>query len=431
MRNKTGRIIVAACCAVLFTTNTWAESSWAENVWNRDKLTGDWGGLRTDLIKDHGVDLEVRYSSFYQNVTSGGVDTGHAYANKVDSWLNIDMNKLFGTWKGLSISAHMETRHGDDVLDDAGAFVLPNAALMFPLPGDYHGNQVTGLTVSQTLFDGKAAIMGGKLQAFDLLQGFFPNTVDYGLDGFMNANSMMSILSWGRWLTLSQYGVAGWTVEHEMPSSGFIVAGSENTTTTWSMTDSFSDGFGIMLFHRFVYAIDGKMGYVYVAPGWSTRNYPSTEPVDWTAHPGEGLESTKNKKPWSFALYVYQIFWQQEGNDKRFAHVFMGGSISDDNPSFADWDVFANIQAFGPFEARPHDRMGVAYHYYHIADDFDELVSDVPGKNLRSNTWTTELFYNIEINRWLHLTPNLQYAQNENESDDPAVIVGTRLVVDF
>lgn len=431
MRNKAGRIVVVAFCAALFSTNTWAENSWAENIWNRDKLTGDWGGLRTNLSKDHGVDLEVRYSSFYQDVTSGGVDTGHAYANKVDSWLNIDMNKLFGTWKGLSISAHMETRHGDDVLDKAGAFVLPNAALMFPLPGDYHGNQVTGLMISQTLFDGKAEIIGGKLQAFDLLQGFFPHTTDYGLDGFMNANSMMSMLTWGRWLTLSQYGVSGYTIKHGMPSTGFIVAGSENVTNTWSMTDSFSDGFGVMFFHRFVYSLGGKMGYLYLAPGFSTRYYPATDPVDWTLNPAEGLESTKKKKPWSFAAYLYQVIWQHEGNDKRFAQVFVGASLTDDDPSFSDWDVFANTQAFGPFDARPNDRMGIAYHFYHIADNFDDLVSSIPGENLRSNTWTTELFYNIEINRWLHLTPNVQYAQNQNEDDDPAVIIGTRLVVDF
>ena len=47
------------------------------------------------------------------------------------------------------------------------------------------------------------------------------------------------------------------------------------------------------------------------------------------------------------------------------------------------------------------------------------------------NFWTFEAFYNIKINTWLHLTPSIQYAQNQNKNDDPAVIPGVRLVTDF
>jgi carbohydrate-selective porin OprB len=412
---------------------SFAEQSAGDSIWTRDKLTGDWGGLRTDLSKDHGVDLEVRYSSHYQNVISGGVDTGHAYANKIDSWLNVDMNKLFGTWEGLYISAHMETRHGSDVLGDAGSFTLPNANLMYPLPGDYHGNDVTSLMVTQMLFDGKAAVLGGKLGSFDLLQGMFPNVTDFGLDGFMNANSMMSILSWGRWLTLSQYGAGAWTIKDGMPSTGVIVTGATNTTTTWSATGAFSDGFGMLLFHRFLYDIDGKKGYVYVGAGGSTVHYPSLDPNDLhgTGNPADPVDTDK-KKPWGLAVYVSQILWQAEkDDDKRRVHLFAGGSIADDNPSFSDWDVFASVQTYGLFASRPKDRMGIAGHYYHFADDYVDLVNLIPGENLADNSWTTELFYNYEINQWLHLTPNLQYVQNEQSDDDPAVILGTRLVVDF
>jgi hypothetical protein len=73
--------------------------------------------------------------------------------------------------------------------------------------------------------------------------------------------------------------------------------------------------------------------------------------------------------------------------------------------------------------------MGIAGHYYHLADDFVGLVSSIPGENLGNNFWTFEAFYNIKINTWLHLTPSIQYAQNKN--DDPAVIPEVRLVTDF
>ena len=171
-----------------------------ESIWTRDKLTGDWGGLRSDLGK-HGIDLEIKLSQFYQNVTSGGIDSGGngEHGTLLDTWVNLDMSKLFGTWDGFYVSGHVQSREGNDVSADAGGLLLPNAALLYPLPGDYDGTQVTSLYATQMLFDGKAAVLGGKLGSFDVLEGLFPQgVVSHGTEGFMNANSIMSIFFWGR-----------------------------------------------------------------------------------------------------------------------------------------------------------------------------------------------------------------------------------------
>jgi porin len=430
MKRKIYLLSLTLLCSVFFVTGALG----AEDVWTRAKLTGDWGGLRTDLGK-HGIGIDLRQSQFLQDVTSGGVDSSHGgqYGAKLDTFVNIDGQKLFGSWEGFYISGHIETRHGQDVLSDAGPATVPNSSLLYPEAGDWSGTNVTSLFATQMLFDDKAAILAGKLGSMDLLQGLFPDgLVDYGLDGFMSANSMMSILSWGRWLTLSQYGVAGWTVKDEMPSTGFIVAGAENTANTGgSWNDSFGDGAGVMLFHRFSYKIDDKKGYVYVGGGGSTKDYPSTDPMDWTFLPGEGLE-TETHHPWGVAVYVYQVLWQAEKDDnKRRVQLFTGFSVTDDNPSFSDWDVFASLQAFGPFASRPKDRMGIAYHYYHFANDFVDLINDIPGENIQDNSWDTELYYNVELTPWLHMSPNFQYSQNANKDDDPAVILGARLVIDL
>ena len=50
VKNKIGPFFLAALlllCTALFATNTWAEDSktQAEDIWTRDKLTGDWRGL--------------------------------------------------------------------------------------------------------------------------------------------------------------------------------------------------------------------------------------------------------------------------------------------------------------------------------------------------------------------------------------------------
>jgi len=139
--------------------------------------------------------------------------------------------------------------------------------------------------------------------------------------------------------------------------------------------------------------------------------------------------STEQKKPWDIAGYVYQIFWQAEDDPNRKATIFIGGTGGPDNPQFAQWNVFAAIEAFGPMASRPHDRMGVAGWNNGLSDTFRDLVS--PVADVRKNTWGVEIYYNFEINKWLHLTPDLQFVQNEREADDIAVIPGIRLVMDF
>jgi porin len=429
-----GTLMLLALCGPALTqaADTVPDTENNDSIWTRDKLFGDWGGARSGLAK-HGVGVDVRLSQFYQDVTSGGADPDASgrYGKKLDTYVNIDVEKLLGTGKDWYISMHVETRHGKDVLADAGTATLPNAPLLYPEPGDYSGTDVTSFFVTKVLFDGKAAVLGGKLGSLDLLQGMFPDVVDYGLDGFQNANSIMSILSWGRWLTLSQYGFGGWTIEKGMPSTGLIVTGATNTSSTWDTKDSFSDGNGFLAFHRFLFDIEGKDGYLYVGGGGSTKKYPSLDYSQITLD-DNGAVTDEEKNPWGIAFYWYQVLWQPNPDKKdRRVQAFTGFSLADDNPSFSDWDAFASIQSYGLFNSRPRDRIGIAGHYYHYADDYVDLINRVPGQDVRDYSWTTELFYNFEINKWLHLTPSLQYVQNEQEADDPATIPGVRLVVDF
>ena len=181
-------------------------------------------------------------------------------------------------------------------------------------------------------------------------------------------------------------------------------------------------------FHRFLYKLGDKPGYFMVFGGVSTRDQPSNEKHDFVVIPGQGIKSTEEKKPWDIALYLSQDFWQAEGDPKRKATILIGGTMGPDNPQFAQYNFFANVEAFGPMKSRPHDRMGVAGWKNWLSDNFKDLVSPVIG--LR-DTWGFELYYNIAINQWLHLSPDLQFIQNERKGDDLAVIPGVRLVMDF
>ena len=229
-----------------------------KEVWNRDKLTGDWRGLRTDLA-EHGIDIDLRLSQYGQGVSSGGVNRNGEYGGTMDYRVNVDGKKLFGLWEGLSFNMHARTRFGQDVSADAGSFALENAGMLMPLPGGFHGTEITGLTVSQYLpfFGGLANVTFGKLDIVDTLTGLFP-WIGYGQDGFWNPNGMFPLLPWiGPIRGLSLFGGTAMTVneKYQMPQSGFLITGTENVSTTWNFSDSFEEGVFMTGFHRFFWGI--------------------------------------------------------------------------------------------------------------------------------------------------------------------------------
>jgi porin len=409
----------------------------AKDIWTRDKLSGDWGGLRTDL-HDHGIDIGLRLSQYGQGVASGGVQTSFEYGARMSYRAHVDLAKAVGTWEGLSIDLHAMTRFGEDILADTGGMVISNTELLMPLPGKYSDSDITGLTINQMfpLYAGHEGLLTlGKLDIIDAVTLFFPS-VAYGQEGFWNVNALVTALPWfGAVRGLSMYG--GWLAsinkEYQMGESAILVTGTENVTTTWEFSDSFKHGVWIAAFHRFLYKIDDKPGYFMLFAGGSTREQVSVESLDFVFKPGAGVTVTdREKKPWNVAAYISQVFWQAEKDPNRKATILIGGTVGPDDPQFAQYNFFTSLEAFGPMASRPKDRMGLSFWYNWLADGFVDTLSNLPVDPIRlRDLWGFELYYNIEINKWLHLTPDLQIVENEFKGDNVAIIPGIRMVMDF
>ena len=429
MRKNKGwdlRSFLLPLCLMLFGTNSWAN----DDIWTRDKLLGDVGGARTKL-GEYGVDLDVRFSQYYQGVVSGGSYTDNQYGGKVDYLINIDAEKL-GLWKGLGFSLHAETRYGKDILSAAGDLTLPNAGMTLPLPGNYEDTDLTGYMITQSLLDGELELFLGKLNTLDLVTTIFPE-YGYGQEGFWNVMAGVTALPWFRFINLSEYGGGFFTINKKRGvEGGFLFVGEENVSTSLapSISDSFDEGVGLLAFYRFFYQLDDTHpGYFMIFAGGSTKRYNSLDELDWLVLPGEGLAVTKKKMPWDVAAYLEQDFWQAQGNSKRRAYVKIGGTYGNDNPNFSKWNIFTQVEAFGAIPSRPRDRMGVSGWYNGITNDVKGLTSTL-GIGVRDN-WGFEIYYNAEITPWLHVSPDLQFLMNSTKGDDIAIVPGARLVLDL
>ncbi len=396
-----------------------------DDIWARKKLTGDWYGLRSDLAQ-HGINLDIRLSQYFQGVTSGGANTNGAYGGKLDYYLNVDGSKI-GLWEGLGMIMHTETQFGNSILGDAGAFAFPNTSMLYPLP-DYRGTAITGLLLEQTLSK-NFVLAGGKINVLDLWTMVYPHT-GASIDGFMNLNMLASALPWLRWVNLSVMGGGVLVLADDGQIQGGVLAfDTQNSTTTSGFHDLFDEGTAILGLWRFFFDVDGKPGSLLFAGGTSSRDYTSLEKTDWALIPGEGLVARKKEDTWSAAVYYDQVFWQAPDNEKKSLRLYTGWSVSDGNPSFGRWGGFASIEGWGLIPNRANDRMGVGGFYNQLSSEFKDLTSSV-GVNLE-NLWGAELYYNAEVTPCFHLTPNLQFVNNHNQSDSTAVILGLRAAIDF
>jgi porin len=412
-------------------------------VWERDRLTGDWGGLRTDL-NDHGIKPRARFSQFVQGVGSGGIETNGRYSGKVDWIVDLDVSKFLGIWPGLFINLHAETQYGDSVFTDAGPSSLPNTPMLLPLP-NCACTEITNLTIMQGLWEGsiplqedKGAVVlaAGKLNIVDLLTTSFPNFAN-GLEGFLNFNALYPAWPYLRFWFISQYGasLALFNEDRGMPQVSFLVYGQDNVSAKWDISDSFSDGVGLMGLFRVFWDWGDKQGYAAVLASGSTKEYSAGGDIAWEP-PFPGFDPVPSLvrdtgNPWQVNPFLYQEIWRGDdgGEHERKVYLWLTGAVADKSPSFARWSVLGTVEALGPLASRPMDRMGFAGWYTAWNGNYERALRLI-GVSPR-NVFGFEVYYSFAINRWLRLTADLQLVQNLDKAYDLAVIPGARLVLEF
>ena len=85
---------------------------------------------------------------------------------------------------------------GEDIRGAVGSLTTPNAPMLWPLP-NYHGTNISGLMVTQQLFDNNVGLVAGKLNSLDLVQGIMPE-IGSGRESFLNVNALVTALPWFR-----------------------------------------------------------------------------------------------------------------------------------------------------------------------------------------------------------------------------------------
>ena len=123
-----------------------------------------------------------------------------------------------------------------------------------------------------------------------------------------------------------------------------------------------------------------------------------------------------------------QALWVDPTDNTRAWGVFGNFGLSDGNPNPIKWDAIFGVAGGSPIPGRKRDTFGIGYYYLGYSDDFKEVARlVVPVRDERG----LELFYNVGVTPWCHITPDLQVITPTLGLAETSVVLGLRTKIDF
>jgi porin len=396
---------------------------------SRPKLTGDWCGLREQL-RDNGFTFDISSTSYYQGTASGGLQDTFRYGGRNDYLVNVDGQKA-GMWQGFSIYMHGETVFGDSVNAATGAVVPVNIGRAHPV---FFGTEtaLTAVKFTQALSE-NFLVFAGRINTIDnVQQPFMPGR---GLDaGFMNATFVWNVIL-GRTMNYVMNGGGAAILAGGYPVVTLTVYDTNDVTTRSGFNDLFDNGAVIYPTVSMPTTFFDMPGHQSLWGAYSSGRYAIVTPESLTLLPQVlqgGLPptalTTLVRGSWWITYLFDQALWVDPTDKTRSWGVFGNFGISDGKPNPIKWSAILGVGGSSPLACRKLDTFGIAYYYLGFDDGFKNVARVItPVRDERG----VELFYNVAVTPWCHLTTDLQVITPILERAETSLVLGLRAKIDF
>lgn len=401
-------------------------SLYGGSIWSRSTLGGNWGGLRDRLAaKGLTVGLDATYT--FQGVAVGGFD-GPALArvsdeddtgNDFSGTLTLALDTAAaGLWPGGTFDARLEGRTGRSVLQRAGSVSAVDNDALFPNVVDRFDEEalaLTALTYTQSL--------GARFSAFGGLmntaEGDANEVAGSALSNahFLNSALLYSLVEDATVPNVSLGGGVG-AEPHPRLSGSFSVFGTSETagespfephgttfSTEWTVTHTLAEREGAQTF-GVLYGIDARRADIAANPRRVLANVLRGRPAPTT-------------RADTWALY-YNAHHYLHGDGEGGVGVFLRAGLSDGDPNPVRWTAAGGIGGIGALPGRPDDRWGLGMFSLGLSNE-DLLRGLGVGTEIGG-----ELFYNVAVTPWLHVTLDAQVIDSALPGPDTAGVFGVR-----
>jgi porin len=430
------------------------------DFWTSPALTGDWGGKRTELA-EKGISINLETLNYGQGNAHGGRSTDDAfrYGGSSDYIIQLDTWRM-GLWKGGYFKIRGETRWGHGIDDYVGSVAPTNFDTLLPAP---EPNGITTLTeyyMMQFLSE-KFGLIAGQVDLTRLPGGnvfygdpynqFMNTALWYNMAPFavvpyaaMTAGAFYMPTKWlsGSTLVVDDLGTpeySGYASISHSPHAPSIIQNVTLNIKPFNLDGHQRFNFAYSTREHIPLDDLGRLGLAGVlSPRLDPRlNFPPVLRLLGVRRrlPTVLLRAAvsrviapqpTNSENWAF-WYDFDQYLYQCPNDPEQGFGLFGSFGLTSGAWFPIGEAYVfGLGGKGVIPERPRDRYGVGYYCL----NFSNQLPGIFNANVEQGV---ELFYNIEVTPWLHITPDLQIIADPGGSDrhEVALVYGLRMQVSF
>jgi len=411
-----GRLRRTCCGLLLFLFLSPVSLAAEAPDWNADTLTGDWGGVRTDL-SGRGVTVEVVLKADVLSNLSGGIKRGTKYMDNWDFKLNADADKLWG-WKNTTAFVQLISNHGGKLnATHVGSFMgVDNIEVNTNTTKWLHA------WLERSFFDGK----------FSLLAGLYPLDSQFYVT---DASAVFLHPSAGMAAEVAQTGVNGPSI---FPTSSFGFRAMWQPTAKYYFQAALVDGVpgdpnnphGTHI--RFDRG-DGTLAIMetgfrpaveiskYAVGYWRyTPRFDDLADTDSSGNP------VRRVNRGAYFLAEQTVFREKDDSAQGLALFFRYG-VANGDVNTLDYSSSLGLRYKGLLPGRDQDEFGILLTRGHAGAKFMQAAATP----LASNETAFEITYRARIASWLAIQPTVQ--RIVNPGFDPALgdawIAGARFEI--
>lgn len=424
----TGVLLLCACLRA----PAEGQCPFVEDIATRPTLTGDWGGIRKDLV-EKGVRYDASITQVGQGVVDGGKDGTWEYGARGNITMNLDTQKL-NLWPGGFLTLEMEGKWDDAVNGKTGALMPVNSSHLYPMPTSHDFN-IPNLTYAQ-FFSHYAGVIVGKIDTTVGDENEFAH--GKGDSQFFNLALNLNPVT----LVATPYSTLGSgliVLPTQDPNEAlvkFLVLSATGKASTSGFESLSSDNLTFVGEGRVRTDFFGLTGHQLLGLEYANRTYTSME-----QRLGSILDGDPAKKSDTWALFYNfdQFLYETDKEKGQGIGVFGRFGASDGSPNLMQYFFSFGVGGKGVIPGRESDRFGLGYYYLNI--DGPTLEGPLRTRAALRDEWGFEAFYNVAVTPWMLLTPDIQVigpAQTsqltegqQRESVDLATVLGFRLQLIF
>lgn len=403
MRRSAIVVVATALLGLLLFTQapaaeTGSAQPYAGELFTRSTLTGDWGGVRTDLA-DKGITFDGDLTQIEQGVVAGGKNGVWEYGGRADLTGHLDTEKL-GLWPGGFLTAELEGNWSGQVNGKTGALLPANTSQLFPLPtGD--NVAVSDLSFAQFLSH-YVGLTVGKLQTVstgDLNEFAHGKGATQFFNLAFNINPVSLVVPYS---TLGAGAIVLPTANPDEAILKFVVL----SATGKASTSGFDD------FNGAIFAGEGRVrtglfglpGHQLVGGLYSNRRYTSVD-QRLAFVIGNGALVPKDGT-WSMYYNFDQFLYETKKGADQGVGLFGRFGASEGDPNPVQYFYSAGVGAKGLIPGRALDQFGIGYYYGSVKNP--TFQTPLFTRSFLRDEWGFEAYYNVALTSWLLLTPDVQ-----------------------